>query len=572
MAQGRHARVSRRTVLKGAASIPAAAAALSSPARLLAGPRDGGHPLARAFQDATPVNGGTFTYGNSKPAKNIINPLNTVGTGQNVLIEALFLRLVYGRQWGNGLNPDPNAPIDLAVAEKMTEITPNQAWEFELRKNVLWHDGKPVTADDVIFGIWLSLNKNAGTTSETPVVAIKGGEKLQTEGAPPDQISVEGATKLGDYAVRIELERPIPNYWINWGVGYWPMPSHIFSGKPFEELFAEPYATMPVGNGPFKAVKYVDSQYMEFAANDDFYLGRPHVDKYIVRFGDADTLTAALEAQEIDGSGVSAGPIYDRLAAIDYLAGNPVPRDHPDGFVINAERFPEQAAELNKAIQYAIDVETLSKQLYSGTLRPSNDLFQHIVGFEQSPEGFETRTYDPEKAQAILKQINWDSSKELEWLMWAQPTAVQDAQQAMLAAVGIQAKYKIIDAATVIESLYQKSDYDITFGNFGPSQFFEDDWKYIKCGWTYDTGGFNYARYCNEEIDKLWQQGLDETDEAKKKEIFQQVDLKLNATPPQATMFRQSITYVWNKRVQGAYPYQYRLPVRPALEKVWIAK
>jgi hypothetical protein len=47
--------------------------------------------------------------------------------------------------------------------------------------------------------------------------------------------------------------------------------------------------------------------------------------------------------------------------------------------------------------------------------------------------------------------------------------------------------------------------------------------------------------------------------------------MKLNEDPPQATLWRPSVTYVWNRRVRGAYPYQYRLPVRPALEKVWIA-
>lgn len=46
----------------------------------------------------------------------------------------------------------------------------------------------------------------------------------------------------------------------------------------------------------------------------------------------------------------------------------------------------------------------------------------------------------------------------------------------------------------------------------------------------------------------------------------------LGADPPQATLSRGSVTYVWNKRVKGAYPYQYRLPVRPALERVYIQK
>lgn len=556
-------RVTRRSLLK------LASAAGIAPALVCAGRL--GEVAARQAEE--PVRGGTFTYGNGKPVTNLINPVNIHGTGQTVLIDALFLRLVYGRQWGDGLNPDPNnAELDLAVAETMTEIEKDRVWEFTIRPNVLWHDGQPVTADDVIFGIWLSLNKNTGTTSETSIVALKGGERLQTEGAPVGQVEVEGATKLGDNAIRIELERPIPNYWVDWTAGYWPMPKHIFGEMPFEQLFDEPYATMPVGNGPFKAVRYVDGQYMEFAANEDFYLGRPNVDTYIVRFGDADTRAAALEAQEIDGSGVDPGPVFDRLTGLDFLEGNPVPRDHPDGFVINAERFPDQAAGLNKAMQYAIDVETLSAELFSGTLRPSNNLFAHVVGYEQDPAGFEVRTYDPERATAILQESGWDTNTELEWLRWSPPGPTQDALQAMLAAVGIKTTYKVIDVATVPDELYREGNYDITFANFGPAQLFEDNWKYIKCGWNYDDGGFNYARYCNDEVDALWQQGLDEPDAARQKEIFDQVNLLLNATPPQATMYRESVTYVWNARVRGAYPYQYRLPLRPALEKVWIAQ
>ena len=561
MARHRDPGLTRRRLLQttGAA---AAAATLAQRGRL----------HVAAAQAEEPVQGGTLTYGNSKPSQPIISPLNTVGTGQNVLIEAMFLRLVYGQQWGDDVNPQATGPIELAVAETMTEIEKDRVWEFTIRPNVLWHDGQPVTADDVIFGIWLSLNKNAKTSSETPVVGILGGDRLKNEGAAVGDISVEGATKIGENGVRIELVAPIPNYWVDWSVGYWPMPMHIFGQMPFEQLFAEPYATMPVGNGPFKASQYVDGQYMEMVANEDFYAGRPYLDKFIVRFGDADTLTAALEAQEIDGSGVTPGPVYDRLTGLDYLVGNPVPRNHPDGFVVNVERFPEHAAGLNRAIQHAIDVETINTQLYSSTLRPSNYLFEHVVGLEQPPAGFENRTYDPDKARAILEEIGWDTNTELSWMMWSPPAALQDAMQAMLAEVGIKSKYQIIDAATVIDELYRNANYDISFGNFGPAQSMEDNWKYIKCGWGYDDGGFNYARYCNEEIDTAWQAGLDAADETARKAAFDDLTLKLNATPPQATTWRQSIIYVWNQRVRGAYPYQYRLPVRPAFEKVWIAQ
>jgi peptide/nickel transport system substrate-binding protein len=531
-----------------------------------------GHASFAAAAQATPepVSGGTLTFGYAKPAENIINPLHTIGTGQNVLIEAMFLRLVYGRQWGDGMNPQEEGDLELAVAEEMTEIEPDRVWEFKLRENVLWHDGEPVTADDVIFGIWLSLNKNAGASNETPVVGIKGGERLQNEGAEVGDISVEGATKIDDYNLRIELDRPIANYWKSWYVGYWPMPVHIFGEMPFDQLFAEPYATKPVGNGPFKALNYVDGQYMEMEANEDFYLGRPLLDKFIVRFGDGDTLSAALEAQEIDGTTVAPGQVYDRLSQLPYIVGNPVPSTHPNGLVANVGRLGDQAAGLNKAIMHAVDVETINSQLYSGTLRPSNNLFEHVPGYETPPEGFVTYEYDTAKAQAVLQEIGWDSNKELEWLIIGTPGTLHDAIQAMLTAVGIRTRYNPIDPATAIDNLYVESNFDIVMSNFGPYEFFEYDWKYFKCGWTYDTGGFNYAQYCNEEVDSLFEQGLAETDPDAAKALFDEAILLLNQEPPQATLYRGSTVYVWNSRVQGAYPYQYRIPVRLPFERVWI--
>jgi peptide/nickel transport system substrate-binding protein len=559
--------ISRRSVIKAAGAAGAIAAMPSMAER------------ASAFalrQDETPVEGGTLTYGNGKPSFNIISPLNTVGTGQNVLIEAMFIRLVYGQQWGDGINPAGSGDLELAVAESVKEIEPNRIWEFTIRDNVKWHDGNPVTADDVIFGIWLSLNKDSKATSETPVVGILGGEKLKTDGGgslvPPYDISVEGATKVGDNVVRIELEKPIPNYWVNWSVGYWPMPTHIFAELPLDQLFAEPYATMPIGNGPFKAAKYVDGQYMEMDAFPDFYAGKPHVDKYIVRFGDPDTLTAALEAQEIDGTGVPAGPVFDRLTGLDFVTGNVVPRTHPEGFTVNFERFPDMAGALNTATMMALDIPTLSEQLYSSTLRPSNYLFEHVVGLETPPAGYPTYTYDPEGATALLTEAGWDSNTELEWTVWSPPTAAYDAMAAMLAAVGIKTKYRQVDAATVIDELYTQGNYDIVFANFGPAQSQLDNWKYIKTGWSYDKGGFNFARYADANVDTLWQAALDEADPAKQVEAWGLVSMALSENFPQGTVFRQSVPYVWNNRVRGAYPYQYRLPVRPAFEKVWIAK
>lgn len=558
--------MSRRSVLQ-AAGMAGALTTLPGLSRLAG--------AAPAAQTASPVAGGTLTYGSTKLPQNTVNPLNSISTNQMYIADAIFLRLVYGRQWGDGMNPDPaSSEYELGVAETMTEIETDRIWEFKLRENVRWHDGTPVTADDVIFGIWLALNKDAKSSGSTPPNGIKGAEKLKTEGGgsltPPYDIVVEGATKLGDYALRIELEKATPNYWVNWQIGYWPMPAHILASLPLDQVYAEPNATTPVGNGPFKAVQFVDGQYLELAANDDFYLGRPPIDSLIFRFGDPDTLAAALESKEIDGTIIAAGPAYDRLTGIADFTGNPVKSALPIGFATNCEHFPAEAATLNKAMMYAIDVPTLNEQLYSNTLTPSNYLFEHVVGLEMPPEGFPSYDYDPEKAKALLAEINWDSNKTLEWIMWSPSTPTTDAMLAMLEQAGIKAKYKVIDVAAVVDEFYRNGAFDIVHANFQGSQDMEFNWVNIKCGASYDNGGFNYARYCNEEVDKAWQAGLDATDAAERKANFDQASLLMGETPPQATLWRSAVTYVWNKRVQGAYPMQYMLPVRPQWERIWL--
>ena len=104
--------ISRRTMLQAAGG---ASALAMSPAMMRQG--------ARARQNATPVAGGTFTYGNGKPSHNIINPLNTVGTGQNVLIEPCSFAWSMDAS-GDRHQPAPAGALELAVAESVNVIEP----------------------------------------------------------------------------------------------------------------------------------------------------------------------------------------------------------------------------------------------------------------------------------------------------------------------------------------------------------------------------------------------------------------------------------------------------------------
>jgi len=142
--------------------------------------------------------------------------------------------------------------------------------------------------------------------------------------------------------------------------------------------------------------------------------------------------------------------------------------------------------------------------------------------------------------------------------------------QAMLAAVGINTTYRIVDPAAWSQVTLADMDYDIMFRNFGGDQHGGNNHLYFQCGLTWENGGFNQSGYCNEEVDSLWAEADAESDPARIKELFDQITLLLQEDPPLATLWRSSVGYGWNERVQGAYPIQGRLPVRSAWERVWI--
>lgn len=484
----------------------------------------------------------------------------------------MFLRLVYGNTWTEGMVPPTNSPIELGVAETMTEIEKNRVWEFTLREKVRWHDGKPVTADDLIFGAWMSLNRKLPVEISAPKPnGVLGAAKLLDEGS--DTIGVEGITKLGERAVRIELERATPGYWTQFYNAFYPMPLHALGEKP-ASAFEAPFATMPLGNGAFKPVRYVDEQYIELEANEDFYLGRPYVDRLFFRvFPSGAGTWLALEAGEVDGffAGIP-DENYRRYTQLPFVEGVLMPMASPHGFKFNAARFPKEYADLHKASLFAIDAEFLNTTYYGGALNLHNYNFRHSYGLETPPQGYPTYMHSPEKAREILTKINWDTNRVLDWLVWYEPWEFHEAIAAMLAEAGIKTQFVRVDGAAVTKALYEESTFDFIYtSSYGGSDM-RQMWAQFRCGATTLNGGSNNNGYCNSELDALWEQAILETDEAKRKESFDKISLMMGENPPMATWMSPNVAHVWNRRVRGAYPFHHFLPVRAALERVWIAK
>jgi len=156
---------------------------------------------------------------------------------------------------------------------------------YRLRKNVKWHDGKPFTSDDVVF-TWHAIMNPANN------VASRNGYREIVRAETPDP-----------YTVRFHLrEKYAPFVTTVFGESdsvYCILPAHLLKGLP--DINRIPFNSAPIGTGPFKVVNWQRGDRIEYVRNDDYFLGKPGVEKITVKFvPDTNTQYVQLRTHEID--------------------------------------------------------------------------------------------------------------------------------------------------------------------------------------------------------------------------------------------------------------------------------
>ncbi len=135
-----------------------------------------------------------------------------------------------------------------------------KTWDIELRSDVRWHDGVPVTSADVAF-----------------TVALLKHPDVLHYGAG----SVESIEIIDSLHFRIHLNRPSDWPLDGWTIVY---PEHLLKDLEPADFYEWEFWTHPVGNGPFRYVRHVPDTMVELEANPDYYLGRPSLDRVRIQF------------------------------------------------------------------------------------------------------------------------------------------------------------------------------------------------------------------------------------------------------------------------------------------------
>ncbi|MBI4340645.1 MAG: peptide-binding protein, partial [Candidatus Omnitrophica bacterium] len=170
---------------------------------------------------------------------------------------------------------------DLAQSWSVSED--GLALVFRLRPNVRWHDGHPVTAEDVRF----TYQKLVDPAVRTPFAS--------------NYELVSSVEVLDPLTVRITYREPFAPALESWMTGL--IPKHLLEG---EDLNTTPLLRRPIGHGPYRFVRWKTGELIELAANPDYFEHRPHIDRYLYRIiPDQATLFLELLTGGIDLTGLS---------------------------------------------------------------------------------------------------------------------------------------------------------------------------------------------------------------------------------------------------------------------------
>ena len=464
------------------------------------------------------------------------------------LDETVLQGLAHVNWTGNG--------VKALLAESWSSSDNGKTWIFKLRKGVTWHDGRPFTADDVVFSFNAYADPAVASIYAAKLVDVKGYQEFREQKAT----SLAGVSKVDASTVKIELVGVRPLWVELQQISISILPKHLLGDIKPSELQQAPYWTQSrIGTGPFKWARYVPDQFVEVARNDAYFLGKPKAERIIYRiFADIPSIINALSTGEIDVMSYEGGgvPVSD----IERLQKNPnltvlpnVDAGLPTYLQFNFAQPFLKDARVRQAMVYAIDREKIIATVKKGTGKISNTMFP--AAWAHAPN-LNPYKYDPAKAKQLLAEAGWDANRKVDFIYYYADQVNKDtvtAIQSYLAAVGVNVVPRLLNPAE-IQAVYKDGSFEM--GYFANGQGLDPSLGAL----TSRCGSQLSFTWCNKRVDELYDLALSESARDKRAPHYREISKILNDEMFRGWLWYEVRPMAFNKRVSGPAEHYTQMP------------
>ncbi|MFC7305638.1 ABC transporter substrate-binding protein [Streptomyces monticola] len=398
----------------------------------------------------------------------------------------------------------PYAALATAIPKDLKTAT---SWKFTLRSGAKWHDGKPVTADDVVFTFARILDPKTQTLAKGFFASwLKEVKKVDAQ-------NVELVLKFPfpDGAARLTLAKI--------------MPKHVFS-KP--GAWDKAIKGLAVGSGPYEQTAHHPKSNTTFAAFADYNGPRKAAFK---KMNWLTIVDAAPRVAKI--SGASAGAqIADNVpyANIAQLEKDGLKVEGGAGMnnlflMFNTAHKPFDDVRVRQALHYAIDRDKMISAALKGHGKASSSFLD-----EGNPSYRKAKTvygYDPDKAKQLLKDAGVSGLKvnlmavNVSWIVDCLPTIEESWRK-----IGVETTLEPQETAALFTKLDQKKDFQVVAAASNPNQFGVEADLIMHYNYGAENLWMQYARWASDseakKLFKMMDQATREADAAKKTEMVQE--------------------------------------------------
>ena len=443
-----------------------------------------------------------------------LDPHKTVKAGTREVMFNVFEGL---------MKPTPNGDLTPAIAESYEVSEDRMTYTFHLREGVQFHNGKTVTAEDVVYSI-----QRCAAATETGIVQVEAFSVIQDIKTPDDK------------TVAITISEPSNEF-----ISY--MTTAILPADYDKQ------DTAPVGTGPFKFVSRTaqDSVVLE---KFDGYWGTPaQLDKVTLKIiENADSLMMSLQSGAIDlCAHLTSTQVAQLGENFDVAEGT---MNLVQALYLNNAEKPFDDVRVRQALCYAVDKQEIIDLAFDGYGSPIGSSMYPAFGkyFDDSLTNYYTK--DVEKAKALLAEAGYPGGFDMTITVPSNYKPHMDTAEVLvqqLAQIGVNAAIEPIEWESWVSDVYVGRQFQSTVVGVDASNMTA---RALLERFTSDYGK-NFINYNNAEYDALFRQTLTAYDDAEQTALYKQMLANLTENAANAYIQDLADLVAVRKGVEGVTFY-----------------
>jgi len=431
-----------------------------------------------------------------------------------------------------------------SLAETWQVENDGKTYKFVLRENARFHNGRPVTTEDVVFSLSRLLRVDPPQTILPHLLKISGAEDYRSKKSE----QIQGFDIIDDRTIRIRLEEPHVPFLTALGM----YQAKIVPQKEIIEL-GNRFWENPVGSGPFRFVSWDKNEMIQLERFSEYYAGQPFLDKihYIVYpGGEIEKVLTAFREGRLEEMPVY-GKMKQELETESGLQWFQRPSLSLFYYGINCSHPILKSDEVRKALSMAIDRKKLVKEIYKDRFEPAKTILPPgMPGYHRKQA---TVVDDVAKARELIK------SAEKSFGSFLQPFEIVSSKKSSFA----QAELNFIKESWAQLGISLNIKYITDWKEFAEYRRSESVQIY-RVAWFADMpdpdsflyplfasgSPVNYMRYQNKEVDQMLQTARGIIDPEERAKMYQQIEEIILESSPVIPLFYLSVDRVYRPIVQ----------------------